>query len=172
MPNRGDRVYVDTNAIIESHRVKCWKDLVSRFGLCTVEKCVEECATGNLAGAETPVDVTELRSKITVESVSSNEIAQLNLKLSNQVILDPGEEHLIAKAIQQKEAWFLCSPDKAAIRAVSLLNLAQRLISLEELAGECGLDICKKAKVHYLKGWLKQQKTLIEFEILEKRSGK
>jgi hypothetical protein len=87
------------------------------------------------------------------------------------VILDPGEEDLIAKAVQQKDAWLLCSPDKAAIRAVSLLNLAQRLISLEELAGECGLDVRKKAKEHYLKTWLQRQRTLMEFEILERRSS-
>jgi hypothetical protein len=166
MPNRGDRVYVDTNAILESHRIKCWNGIASRFSLCSVEKCVEECATGNLSGAEIEIDITGLRSKVVVEEVNVQERVQLNIRLGGRVILDAGEEHLIAKAVLQKNAWMLCSPDKAAIRAVGLLNLGDRLVSLEELAQSCGQAIGGKTKGHYLKKWLENQKTILALEIL------
>jgi hypothetical protein len=134
--------------------------------LCTVEKCVEECATGNLVDADIKVDIAALRQKLIVEEVSASERTQLNLKLAGNVILDPGEEHLIAKAILQKNAWMLCSPDNAAIRATCLLQFGDRLISLEELATGCGHAIAGKAKEHYLKKWLERKRTAITLEIL------
>ena len=171
MPNRGDRIYVDTNAILESHRIKCWNAIASRFTLCTVEKCVEECATGNLVGAGIEVDVAALRLKVKVEEVSTAERIQLNLRLGGSVILDAGEEHLIAKAILQKNAWMLCSPDKAAIRATCLLKFGDRLVSLEELASGSGHEIAAKTKEHHLKKWLERQRTAITLEILGKENS-
>ena len=40
-------VLIDTNAIIEVHRVKCWNNLTSSFIMETVDECIIESGTGD-----------------------------------------------------------------------------------------------------------------------------
>ena len=44
---RGSEVLIDTNAIIEAHRVQCWAAICGYFALETVGECVAECGTGD-----------------------------------------------------------------------------------------------------------------------------
>jgi len=37
---RGNRILIDTNAILEAHRVGCWKALCGFFSMETVEWCI------------------------------------------------------------------------------------------------------------------------------------
>lgn len=66
MLKRGDVVFLDSTAIFEAHRTGIWKPLMGGFQLATVEKCLEEAETGNLAGNPNQVDTTELRKKVSV----------------------------------------------------------------------------------------------------------
>jgi len=43
----GKRVFVDTNVIIEAHRVGCWNALCGSFSIETVEKCLQEATSGH-----------------------------------------------------------------------------------------------------------------------------
>jgi hypothetical protein len=38
---------VDTNVILEAHRVGCWRAMATEFSLITVEKVIEETQTGH-----------------------------------------------------------------------------------------------------------------------------
>jgi hypothetical protein len=64
---RGDIVLLDTNVIIEAHRVNCWKSMMRVFRLETVEECCVELATGDRRrpGYQV-VDVEVLRTQMTV----------------------------------------------------------------------------------------------------------
>jgi len=55
---RGDRVFMDTNAMIEAHRVKAWAAIADAFQLWTVAECLVEAASGDrLHQGYVPVDV-------------------------------------------------------------------------------------------------------------------
>ena len=56
----------------------------------------------------------------------------------------------------EKNAWILCSPDKACVQAMCTLNFINRTISLQELIEETGLNIKKiDLRTQYTKKWLK-----------------
>ena len=42
-----DRVFVDTNVILEAFRTGCWAAICERYAVETVEKCIEEALTGD-----------------------------------------------------------------------------------------------------------------------------
>lgn len=132
-------VLVDTNAIIEAHRVKGWLALVRSYHVETVEDCVTETQTGfQNRPPEQRIDAQALRAALTaVHSVGDNERATLALKTQG-IYLDLGEKSLWAHALGRDEPWVLCGPDTASIRAGVRLRLHDRLIALESLFGGIG----------------------------------
>lgn len=165
---RDDIIFLDTNVIIEAERSGILKTLTGYFkNLTTVEKCLQELDGGNKSDPEyIRVDTKFLAGKISIKTVSQREIADLLLKLNNEIALDAGEKELLAHISSQSiNLYFICSPDRACIRASDKLGLIDKVISLEDLTESSGL---KKSKLlhHFSKQWLNKFKTDL---LLEKK---
>lgn len=155
---RGAVVMVDTNVILEAHRTKCWKHLTAWFSLETESECVVECETGN-QNRDVPieVEVEALRRDVGVRELSMNDLLDFRLRLGAGPSLDPGEERLIASALIRKDAWLLCSPDKAAVRACHNLGLLDRVVALEDLTIASGLRA--RLRDNFTRDWLSNFRT-------------
>lgn len=160
MPVPTDEHYIDTNVVIECYRVGCWKALGSNYQLATVDKVIEECATG--AGRRegyVQVDIDELKKGIRSHAVSNTELANLRLRLAGKVNLDPGEEHLLAKAVTNQASWSICSPDNALVRACWVLDCLNRVVSLESLLKHIGCSPRIPMQRQYTESWLSHKRT-------------
>ncbi|MEA1928565.1 MAG: hypothetical protein U9N73_10185, partial [Candidatus Auribacterota bacterium] len=85
------RIFIDSNAIIESHRTRCWNAITGHHRIETVGKCVEECGTGEQdRDGYVEIDVEALRRRIPIRAVQIEEIIALELRLGGLAVLDPG----------------------------------------------------------------------------------
>lgn len=159
MIEEGAHVFVDTNAILEAHRVQCWPALIKRFQMDTVWRCVEECETGNQR-TRNPiyVDTESLKNTIRPKSVSDEDVLSLYMRHPGTVDLDVGERELLAYALKiEHEIFFLCSPDKACIRAAFHLGFMDRYVALEHLTEKIGLN--PPLKRNFSKKWMQGIRT-------------
>jgi hypothetical protein len=160
MLKRGDVVFLDSTAIFEAHRTGIWKQLMGGFQLATVEKCIEEAETGNLAGNPNQVDTMELRKKMSVHRVDEKAVVDAMVDSNYQLAtLDEGEKELLACAHGHDGAWFLSSQDKACLRVGTRLGMIERFISLEEMANVAGIRPRVPFRVHFTRRWLSEERT-------------
>ena len=129
--DRGASVLVDTNTIIEAHRIRAWAALAGGWRVETVEDCVTETQTGfQRRRPEQSIAADELRASLAaVHAVTDRERAELALRVQD-IALDVGEESLWAHALGRSDQWLLCGPDKASLRRGVRLGLRERLVSL------------------------------------------
>ncbi|GBE14992.1 hypothetical protein BMS3Abin14_01046 [bacterium BMS3Abin14] len=165
----GERVFVDTNVILEAHRVGCWNAICGSFSIETVEKCVRESTSGN---PDKPgyihVSENELRERLTsVHQVSQAEIVKLVLSHSECYVLDDGEQQLLARLyadeILPSQDILVLTPDKAAIIAARELGWLDSWTSLDALAREAGVGraILRQLRTQYQDAWLSSTKTKV-----------
>ena len=159
--DRGTPVLVDTNVIIESHRVGVWKALAGGYRVETVEDCVTETQTGfQWRRREESIAVGELRGTLSAEyAVGDRERAELAVRIAG-IALDRGEESLWAHALGRDDVWYLCGPDRASLRCGVVLGLRDRIVSLQALLEGVGHRPRKALKDHYTRKW--QEKALAE----------
>lgn len=139
--NKDDRVLIDTNAIIEAHRIQCWKNLTDFFSMETVDMCARECAGGyrDQHGSYTPVDTNLLRDQILVHSVNDSMRRSLLFREPSVTDIDDGERDLLAFAMTlPDDVYLICSPDKACMKVSAKMGLIDRLVSLQSLASRVG----------------------------------
>ena len=160
---RGAQVFVDTNVIFEAHRSNCWSGLIGYYQIHTVEKCIEECGTGNDGKHAVTLDLSALRTRATICQVPQDRLVHLAIQLHG-IALDDGEAELLAYVCKQPGAWLLCSPDKAAIRAAASLGMLDRVVALEEMTATAGLhpDLRKQFQTV----WLTSFRTALALESL------
>ena len=166
---------VDTNTIIESHRVGSWRALAGGFRVETVEDCVTETQTGfQRRRKEQSIDAKELRGSLAaIYAVEDREHAELAVR-KGDIALDEGEEALWAHALGRNDVWVLCGPDTASLRCGVRLGFRERVVSLGEV-----LDgVRNRPKVdlrrQYTKKWLDKTLGIIILEErghAERRSG-
>ncbi len=98
-------VLVDTNVILECHRVGLWRAFVGGYQVETVEECVTETQTGFQRRREhQQIDEQKLRAKLTeVRPVTEQERAELSVMVPD-IILDKGEVSLWAHAASRDDA--------------------------------------------------------------------
>jgi hypothetical protein len=165
----GERIFVDTNVILEAHRVGCWNAICGSFSVETVEKCVGESTSGN---PDKPgyihVPENELRERLTnVHQVSKAEIATLVLSHSKCLVLDDGEQQLFARLytddVLPSQEILVSTPDKAAIIAAYELGWLDSWTSLDALARETGVGraIIRQLRIQYQDAWLSNAKTKV-----------
>ncbi len=160
MSNRTDEHFLDTNVLIECHRVGCWKALAANYRLATVDKVLEECGTGGgRRQGYVNIDTNHVKAHVTCHPVSRKALADLRLRIAGQVSLDPGEEQLLAKAMTQPGLWRICSPDKALLRACWTLNYLDRVVSLGELLQAIGHQSKILLQYQYTRKWLEEKRT-------------
>ena len=158
MITKGDIVLVDTNVIIEAHRVRCWRAIVNFFKVETVERCSEEAATGDSRRpGYVAVDVEEMKKVVAVHAVSLLELAEIETRLAEPDRIDMGEKHLLAHALATPGTWYLSASDRAAVRAGNELGFLDRFVPLESLARAVGSS--PQFKNHFTEKWLSALRT-------------
>lgn len=157
-------VLLDTMIIIEAHRVGCWRAMLGHYRLDTVQKCMEECATGNQRRrVRVPIDVGQLQTDISPKPVTAKEITQFTLRYPGAVDLDAGEKELMAYALTlESGSYYMCSSDRACLRAGFTLGMT--FVSFEELVEGTGERVALER--HHTKTWLQQQRTQWRLEEL------
>lgn len=134
-------ILVDTNAIIEAVRTRCWNALTGSLTVESVAECSREALAGSIETIPGYILVTrgDLDRMNAVHEVTPTVRATFKIAYDQADALDAGEQDLLAHAhVNARIPWQLCSPDKAAIRAAVRLGLGDRLVSLEELASRVG----------------------------------
>lgn len=133
-------VLVDTNVIIEAVRTGCWPAVTGALSVETVETCCSEARSGNPARpGYIAVSDAHLERLSAVHRVSSAERASFALAYPGADGMDEGERDPFAHGhARGGDAWVLCSPDKASIRAAVTLGWGDRLRSLGALAARVG----------------------------------
>ena len=153
MAKRGDIVVMDTNAIIECFRLKCWRPLSGAFGIETTNECAVECATGNRSRKDyTEIDVELVRASAQVHAVPRDAIAAVRLRLGVLPDIDPGEAEILALMLAEPGARLVYSPDKACLRGLHILGMIDRAVALEELGNLAGLRL--DWRPNFTKRWL------------------
>jgi hypothetical protein len=154
MPVHAGPVLVDTNTILEAHKKGCWAALTARYQLETVEACFVETQTGaQRRRPEEQIDSAALRSSLrAVHKVTMRELA--NLEVLDGPFLDEGEKALWAHALQRKDAWMLCGPDRASMSFGHANGCRDRLVSLGGLLSDIGHRPRIALASHYEKAWL------------------
>lgn len=168
-----DRVFVDTNVILEAFRAGCWTTICSRFAVETDAKCVDEALAGNPADpGYIPVDATALMSGLAAcHGTTPLEIATLVLDHPRTEGLDDGELHLLAwlyaRGLDLDARILISTADKAAIVAASALGWLDAVVCLEDLAQRAGLrrDRLDRLARHHCGGWLTSLKTRIRMKV-------
>lgn len=160
-------VLVDTNVILESHRAGTWRALAGAYRVETSEDCVMETQTGfQRRRPEQRIDAGELRESLAaVHSVPARDRAELAIRVPD-LALDTGEASLWAHALNRKDAWVLCGPDKASLRCGVRLGFRERLVSLEGLLDDAGHRTRKPLRAPYTRRW--HENTLGELVLAEK----
>ncbi len=165
----GDIVLVDTNVILEAHRVSRWEHLSKNFKIHTVDKVIEETQTGYQKRAkEELIDQKELSSSVAlIYSVSDEERIQCMLDASSVSQLDDGEKDLLIYASKLGVGcWLLSSPDTAAMRAAHDQGWLERVVSLESLLEAINCKSDKPLRENYTEKWDVSKKSKIRFGIL------
>jgi len=158
-------VLADTMVIIEAHRTNCWRLLVNNFKMDTVEKCVEECETGNQRIRNpVPVDITTLIRDLHPRKVGLHELTSFILKYPEAQSLDPGEKELLTYAMTVSGAFYICSPDKMCMRVGHMLGIVDSFISLQELIMSACPGHNASLRYNYTKQWLEGYRTEIKLD--------
>ena len=162
-------VLVDTNVILEAHRVSAWRALVGGYRVETVEECVTETQTGfPQRPPSRRIEEKELRTSLgAVHSVGNRERADLAVRVAD-IALDAGEASLWAHALSRDDAWVLCGPDKASLRCGVRLRFRERLAPLESLLDGAGFRSSRTLRRQYTKAW--HERVLGEIVLAERGS--
>jgi len=164
---RGDLVLIDTNAIIEAVRTGCWSAITGQLRVETVEACRQEALPSPPTSVPgfVPVSEKDLRRLASVHAVDSVVRAAFKLAYEDADGLDAGEHDLLAYAHSlSDEAWVVCSPDKASIRAAVALGFGDELCSLEELIAAVGTRPRYSLRGHFSTHWLVSFRTKVRLE--------
>ncbi len=147
-------VLVDTNVILESHRIGSWRALAGGYRVETVADCVTETHTGfQRRRPERQIDQEELRASLAaVHLVADRERAELAVRVRD-IALDRGEASLWAHAFHRNDSWVFCGPDKASLRFGIRLGLRDRLVSLERLLDDVGHRPSSLLRPAYTRRW-------------------
>lgn len=166
MARHSGPVLVDTNVILESHRVESWRALAGGYRVETVEECMMETQTGfQRRRKERQIDERELRAALqAVHVVEGRERAELAVRIQDMA-LDRGEAALWAHALNRNDAWLLCGPDKASLRCGVRLGFRERLASLEGLLDDIGHRTKPSLRTAYTRQW--HERTLVELVLAE-----
>lgn len=154
-------VLVDTNVVLEAHRVGCWTSLANYFQLCTVSKVIEETQTGfqNRAPEQTIPQAQLVASFNRIVEITDEQRVDFNLRHGHPA-LDAGERDLLILAeTLVDEAWLLNSPDMAAVRFAHSQGWIDRLVSLEAMNGHLKGRLNHDLKFNYTERWLSGKKT-------------
>ena len=113
--NRGQLVFVDTNAILEAHRTRSWRALSGGYRLITTEQCISETQSGQqYRQTRECIDATDLRNRLhEIHFASIEDRAEFRLR-TDGIELDLGEESLLTCRRNKKAIGFIAVQTKRA----------------------------------------------------------
>ncbi len=166
-----NRVFADTNVILEAFRIDCWETISDHFYIETVEKCVEETLTGNPNNPRhISVNPAKLNAGLNARHrVQPTTLLSITRSYPICAALDDGEKHLLAWLYENKLSKFtVATADKAALRAVHQLGFLDSALSLEDLGRQAGVTRNKLngLALQHKDEWLSQFKTKLRLESL------
>jgi hypothetical protein len=166
MPSPRKVIYVDTKVVLEAQRTGCLSAILERFDVRTVEMIQIEIQTGDRRReGYVTVNMEEFSAKTKINKVTDAQLLQASARAPSLPALDPGERDLLAfVASQDSSSLLLTTGDKAAVKTACQLGLESRLVSLEEIAGQCGKNPALKKQ--YSKSWLGQVRAEFLFDTL------
>ncbi len=146
---------MDTNVILECHRIGAWPALTGGYDVETVEDCIVETQTGfQRRNPAQQITEADLRASLrAVHPVIDVQRAGVDLRAPD-IALDAGERSLWAHALGRDDAWVLCGPDKASMRFGVRLGLRDRLVALETLLVDAGHRPKLALRPAYTAQWL------------------
>ena len=147
-------VLVDTNVIVESHRIGSWRALAGGNRVETVEDCIAETQAGKQRRRpERRIDTNALRTSMAaVHRVRDRERAELAVRVPD-IALGRGEASLWAHAVHREDSWQFCGPDTASLRFGIRLGFRDRLVSLERLLENVGHRPNPPLRAAYTRRW-------------------
>jgi len=169
-----ERVFVDTNVIIESFRTGCWTAVCEHYSIETVEKCVEEAMTGDTANPRyVPVDPDVLNAGLAARhEVEDLDIATFVFQFPQAEGLDDGELQLLAYLHRhggpEHAGVALSTADKAAVVLAGQLGWLDFVVCLESLARRSGVTRAQVAGLasQHRAGWLEEVKVKIRLGMI------
>ena len=134
----------DADVIIELHKLRYWKGVTSGYKIHIASTVLKEVTHYvDDSGTKIPIDLSgDISSgKVTEDSATPQQIQALLHRIPRDKIdLDPGElESITIISCQPTDQLKICAIDKAAIKALSFLELRDRAISFEEVLVSCGI---------------------------------
>ena len=156
------RVFLDTNVIIEAFRTRCWSAICGRFAVETVASVVAEALAGDpTEPGYVVVEEGALRSGLTgIHEVTPLMRAAFGLRHQEAEGLDLGERDLLAWLLAQGPnldgLLLLSTADKAAIVVTGRLQWLDQLTCLASLAQEAGITRhqVEQFREHFKAKWL------------------
>ena len=159
-------VLVDSTLIIEAHKLRCWNALTKGYRIETVDRCLEECITGDpLRRDYVPIDVSTMARDIRTYAVIGEAMAGAALVSADFHLLHPGEKELMAHCLSRiEETWLVSSQDRACLRVGHELGFSDRFVSLEELLQSLGMKI--KLRYQFTRAWLVMVRTKLKLGLV------
>lgn len=159
---RAPTVLVDTNAIIEAVRTRCWNAITGGMTVETVSTCCGEALAGDSTSGYVRVTKADLTRLSAEHTVTEAERAAFYLEYEPGDGMDEGERDLFAHLLGRTDADVLiCSPDKASVRAAVTLGWGDRLVALSDLLERVGCKAAPPIEPHYRTAWLASCKTRV-----------
>jgi len=134
----------DADVIIELHKLGKWNGVTSGYKIHIASTVLKEVTHYvDDSGTKIPIDLSgDISSgKVAEDSATPQQIQALLQRIPRDKIeLDPGElESITIIANRDSDDLKICAIDKAAIKALSFLDLRDRAVSFEEVLVGCGI---------------------------------
>lgn len=167
MTKKLKRVLPDTVIIIDAHEHGYWEPLCNTYHLLVPKTILEnEAFYFQSDWGKVGMNPTEWIKQGKVESIEATleEFQILNKKLSSDFMasLDPGELEALAILLSKNHKdVFFTTADRAPVKALGVLSLGFKGISVEELLTACGVKRKDTHKIpeRFTKKWFQQALT-------------
>src|SRR5262245_57984404 len=159
-PPRKATILADTMAIKAAHDYCLWNALRNAYDLRTVPMCVQEATQPNSKGyVLVRRTYQEVAAEVTLGAVDERAAIALRLEIGHVNDLDAGERELLAYArTLSSDTWWLCGPDNGTVRAMQMLQIFDRMVSLESVARGAGCPV-DRLPAQFRERWLSAHRT-------------
>jgi len=140
------QLLIDTGVVFRAYRFSVWDQLIHRVSILVPSTVCRVEAQGYeaLDGKWTTIDLPRLTD---MGKIVELEATQDELALPSQILapstleeLDAGELEALSLMLSRRDLdCYFCSGDGAAIRAIAMLGLSERAISMEKVLRSVGL---------------------------------
>jgi len=171
---------LDTDTVVELHKLGLWNSIVRYYGKIFLAQTVYETEVRyypSPTNPRIPINLEPLIKKGNVKILKGKIITVKKIEeflnefdVTERPVLQAGELESLAIIVDSDHLCF-CTMDRAAIRALSMMELVNRGISFEELISNCRIRVKLKAKYKYTKKYFEEWITEGKFPLIHKPSG-